>query len=315
MTESQPRATPDTADLPDLSGLETRDWLAAIDALGEEHGDYAPLGPAHHKLFLDLGRTLLVTFESIGEAKILPGGRPRGVDLALARNWSLLSFLSDGETWFRDHAIWGTLDRLTDDGFFEDFDRVLFFGIGAGGYAAAAMSVAAPGARVLALRPQATLTPAIAGWDRRFPKARRIDFTTRYGYGPDMIDAAEHVDILVDPTVAQDHIHASLYTRANVAVHRLPLSGLRLEGLLDRLDIMPALIDAAMAGKLDSTRMGQLWRARRNAPQYLRPLLRRAENSGRMARVRMICAYGLTTRDHKFYEAKLETLPPEDGAL
>ncbi|MEJ6745505.1 MAG: hypothetical protein QNK98_01850 [Yoonia sp.] len=52
---------------------------------------------------------------------------------------------------------------MIDDGFFEDFYNVLFYGTHGGTYAAAAYSVAAPGCTVLALRPQATLDPRIAG--------------------------------------------------------------------------------------------------------------------------------------------------------
>lgn len=297
-------------ELPDLSGLEGAAWLQALEGLGDEHGDFARLGTQHYKLFLDFGRTLLVTFESIGEAQQLHEARPRGIALAMQRNWSLLSFLSEGETWFRDRTIWGTIDRLTDDGFFEDFDRVLFFGIGAGGYAATAFSVAAPGARVLALRPQATLTPAIAGWDKRFPHARRIDFTSRYGYGPDMIDAADHADILVDPTVPQDMIHAALYTRSNVTVHRVTHAGLRLEGTFDKLGMTNRLIEAAMFGRLTPARFGALWRARRNHVPYLRILLRKAEATGRISFIRKICRHGMSTRDRQFFLRKLEEFAP-----
>ena len=50
-----------------------------------------------------------------------------------------------GDTWFRDNRVYGYFDRLIADGFFEDFDTVIFYGAGSCGYAAAAFSVAAPG--------------------------------------------------------------------------------------------------------------------------------------------------------------------------
>lgn len=269
--------------LPDLRALSPDEWQATLDALGEEHGYFDPVGPRHASLFLDLDRTLLVTFETMEEAQRRPFARPRGLDIAAARGWSLLAFLSDGDTWFRDPAVWGTFDRLSDDGFFEDFERVLFFGIGACGYAAAALSVAAPGARVLAIRPQATLAPAIAGWDRRHLAARRLDFTSRYGYAPDMIDAAQHADIIVDPRMAPDAIHAALFTRPNVTVHRTPWAGARPEALFDQTGMTEALIDAAMAGTLDAASFARLWRGRRESPAYLRGLTRRLEAQGRAA--------------------------------
>ena len=40
------------------------------------------------------------------------------------------------------------------------------------------------------MQPQATLDPRVAEWDDRFLHMRRTDFTDRYGYAPDMLDAA-----------------------------------------------------------------------------------------------------------------------------
>jgi hypothetical protein len=50
-------------------------------------------------------------------------------------------------------------------GFFDDFDQVVFYGAGQCGYAAAAFSVATPGATVVAIQPQATLDPRVTEWD------------------------------------------------------------------------------------------------------------------------------------------------------
>lgn len=294
--------------LPDLRGLDLPEWQDALDLLGEEHGYFDPLGTDHASLFLDLERTLLVTFETMDEARRRPLALPRGAPLAARHGWSLLAFLSDGDTWFRDPAIWGTFDRLCDDGFFEDFERVLFFGIGPSGYAAAALSVAAPGARVLAVRPQATLTPAIAGWDRRYPAARRRDFTSRYGYAPDMIDAAEHADLILDPRVVPDAIHAALFTRDNVRIHQASWGGARLETTLDQMELTEGLIEAAMDGQLTPSIFGQMWRARRSSPAYLRGLARKLEGQGRIERARRVYLHGLKTTDHAGFARRLEEL-------
>lgn len=151
----------------DLKGLEPTDWFAALEDLVEEHGSFSPLGADHVAAFLDAGPKLLVTFENADDVQQLSDAAPRGFTYARRDGWSHLAIISRGESWFRDHAIYRHFDRLIDDGFFEDFEDVLFFGAQAGGYAAAAYSVAAPGCRVLALRPQATLDPATAGWDNR----------------------------------------------------------------------------------------------------------------------------------------------------
>ena len=48
-----------------------------------------------------------------------------------------------------------------------------------------------PGATVVAVQPQATLDPRVTVWDSRHRKMRRADFTSRYGYAPDVLVIAE----------------------------------------------------------------------------------------------------------------------------
>lgn len=289
----------------DLGDLSEAEWLARLDALGDEHGFWERLGPHHHALFVESGKKLLVTFESIESARRSPAGLPRGFDQVTRQGWSLLSILSRGETFFRDPAVWRNFDRWTDDGFFEDFDQVLFVGTGSGGYAAAAFSVAAPGARVLALRPLATLDPSVAGWDRRQPSARRLDWTTRYGYAPAMLDAADRAIVLHDPVVTLDAMHAALFTRPNVLSLRVPFTGTRIDPMLDGMSILPLLMDLAMDGTLDARSFARLWRRRRIHAPYLRTLLKQCEARGRRELVARICRWGLKTVDRPLYARKL----------
>ncbi len=302
--------TPDLLDL-DLSDLSEEDWLARLDSLGDEHGYFERLGPDHAALFIDAGPKLLVTFETVEGARRAAGATPRGIEHVTRNGWSLLALLSRGETWFRDPAVWGTFDRLTDDGFFEDFESVLFTGSGPAGYAAAAYSVAAPGARVLALRPYATLDPSVAGWDRRHLRDRRRDFSSRYGYAPEMIDAAAAAFVLHDPGYAPDAMHAALFHKGHVVALRCPLSGARVEAILDQMAVTPDLVDLAMEGRLDRLSFARLWRARRSHPTYLRGLLKRLEADGRRGLAARVCRHGLSTRDRPLFERKLAELAPE----
>ena len=303
---------PDAPDLViDLADRAPAEWLDALDDLGEEHGYFQSLGPAHHALFIDAGRSLLVTFESQEAARRNPGAAPRGLDYVTRNGWSLMAFLSDGDTWFRDPAIWRTIDRLIDDGFFEEFDQVLFYGEGPAGYAACAYSVAAPGARVLALRPQATLDPEVAGWDRRFLSARRRDFRSRYGFAPDMLDGSAQAHVLYDPQNLNDAMHAALYRRVNVALLPCPQAGTKLEPLLDQMRMTAPLIESAMAGQLTRAQFARLWRARRQNPTWLRGLLRRAELAGRPGLAAIVAHHGQKTRDANWFTRKLAELAPD----
>ena len=189
-------AKTDTLPATDAPTDADADWLAQLDAIGDEKGYFQTVGPHHWALFVDEAPTLLVSFETKDNLRARPGQLPVAHAIAAKHGWSHLCLIADGPTWYRDPAVYGYFDRLVDDAFFEDFDRVLFFGAGQGGYAAAAFSVTAPGASVLLMNPRATLNPTIARWDNRDRAARRLDFTSRYGYAPDMIEGAGKVFVL-----------------------------------------------------------------------------------------------------------------------
>ena len=298
----------------DLLGLSEQAWLARLDDLGDAHGDFAQLGARHFALSVDAGRDLLVTFGSVEEARRSPGALPRGLDHVTRNGWSVLAFLSRGDTWFRDVAVWRHIDRLTDDGFFEDFDRVLFTGAGPGGYAAAAFSVAAPGARVLAIQPYATLDPAIAGWDRRHLSQRRRDWTSRYGYAPAMLQGASRAWILRDPHQPLDAMHAALFHRPNVTTLPCRHAGPRLDAILQETGALPRLLDLAMESTLDLESFAQRWRARRGNMAYLRLLMQSLEAGGRRKRLIRLCRFGLGTADGPLYARKLAELEPPRAA-
>ncbi|MGH1331663.1 MAG: phosphoadenosine phosphosulfate reductase [Paracoccaceae bacterium] len=272
--------TPAAQDAPLEDALEdvvemTRDeWLETLDEIGEERGYFEPLGPDHSAIFTDQGTTLLVTFETIDGIMEAEGdGLPMGFDLADAHGWSQLCLLSHEETWFRAVPVFGFFDRLVDDGFFEDFDRVVFYGAGACGYAAAAFSVAAPGATVIALQPQATLDSAVVDWDTRFAYQRRRFTKTRYSYAPDMIEAASRAFIAYDPAQSFDAMHASLFTRPNVSKLRLRLLGNSLERELRAMGILDQMIEAAMDEQLTPALFWKMYRARRGHLPLMRAYL------------------------------------------
>jgi len=247
------------------------DWLRQLSCMGDEEGYFEPLGPHHWALFSDDGPQLLVTFESLDNLRARrEGDMPVCHSVTKKNGWSHLCVLSEGETWYRDRRVWRYFDRLIDDGFFEDFDRVTFYGAGLGGHAACAFSVAAPGSTVLAIRPVATLDPAIAPWDRRHVEARRLDFRSRYGYAPDMIDGAAEVFIVHDPHEDEDAMHAALFRKPFTRMLRCPHLGPEPETALAHMGLLAPLMEAAGNGTLNEAQWRRLWRKRRENPSWLR---------------------------------------------
>ncbi len=291
----------------DASAAKDRvEWMGVMDAIGEDSGYFQKVGASHNALFLDNSPTLLVTFDSHAAARHRPKQLPVGMVLADECDWSQLCILSDAGPWYRDPTVYAYFDRLVDEGFFEDFDRVLFYGAGPCGYAAAAFSVTAPGARVLLLNPVATLNPGLASWETRHRKERRLDFTTRYGFAPDMVESAAGVTVICDPGQGLDAMHSALYDALHVNRMNARLAGADIEATFARMGILNHLICSAMEGKLTPARYGALWRNRRDDVSYLRQL--QVAASARPAREIMVCRNVATRLKQSKFKKRLEDL-------
>ena len=315
MMEAVPPAVPPAAS-PTASAADpaaTRQALrealfARLEDLTADEGHFEPVGARHWALFEDHGTTLLVTFEQLDAILARENGMPWGHAIAVERGWSHLCLIADSETRFRDSAVYRHFDRLVDDAFFEDFDRALFYGHGLGGHAACAFSVTAPGAQVLALNPVATLSGSDARWDRRDLAARRMDFTSRYGYAPDMLEGACKVVVIHDLTVREDAMHSALFRAPWVTRLSMPLMGDRLEWTLRQMGVLPQVIDLAMAGKLDTRSFAKIWRKRRAFGPYLRALLEKAEGAGRASHAVAICTSVTKRLKSPYFTKKLAKL-------
>jgi hypothetical protein len=266
------------------------EWLEAVEAVAEEDGYFQPVGKKHYAIFVERQPTLLVSFETVQGMRALSAlSQPLGWDMVRDHDWSHLCIASDGDTWFRDTSVYTYFDRLIDDGFFDEFEQVIFYGAGPCAYAAAAFSVASPGAHVMAIQPQATLDPRVTEWDDRFTDMRRTDFTSRYGYAPDMLDAAEEVFVLYDPHVVLDAMHAALFTRPNVTKLRLPHMGGAVQTDLLEMELLePLLLDLA-EGALSEITFAEHYRTRRNYTPYLFNLLTALERRGHPDLMMALC--------------------------
>ena len=294
-----------------LAGLEGNAWFAQLEEITEDLGYFEHL-EKHCAAFVDAGPKLLVTFENaediVSRAK---AAEPVGFHFVRHEGWSHLGIYAHAETWYRSERVYRYFDRLIDDGFLEDFEEVLFYGADSGAYAAAAYSVAAPGCRVLALRPQATLAPQITGFDQRYRDQRIKDFSSRYGYGPDMIDGAQQTYVAFDPSQQLDAMHAALFTRPNVMMLRCNGFGSRISRTLDAIQVLDPVICDAMEGTLTLARFGKLLRARRTYKPYLRVLQNQAIRKDHKKLAIEICAHAMRLGDTGFFREQYETLRDE----
>ena len=287
------------------------DWLARMDQIGNMHGFFDRVGARHRALYVQEGDTLLVTFDEVG--RIMTQGRdalPIGFDAVSKREWSYLSLMAEGDTWFRDDALYRFFDRLIDEGFFESFDQVIFLGAGPMcGYAACAYSVASPGATVVALSPAASLNREDAPYELRFRKAWRKDFTSRYGYAPTMLEAAKEAFILYDPLEVLDAAHAAQFKGKNVTRLRFRGAGRNLLKVLEPNANLDRLMKATGNGRMTPLRFAQITRSlRQSNPDYLKRLLDRAEERGGTALPYIVAKRGLAATGDAHFARRMMTL-------
>ncbi|MGH1465654.1 MAG: phosphoadenosine phosphosulfate reductase [Cognatishimia sp.] len=198
-----------------------------------------------------------------------------------------MCLLTRHESWYRRPEIYAFFDRLADQGFFDGFEQVLFYGAGAAAYAAAVFSVSAPGASVLLLYPQATLNPRVVPWENRFPAATRYSFTDRYGYAPDMVEAAGAVYVLYDPHEPLDAKHAQLFEKSSDLLLEVPYFGDQFEIDLQDMFLRDRLITKAASQSLTTDIFSQLLRKRRQHRPYLQRLLN-AQPSARQTHIQSL---------------------------
>lgn len=272
--------------------LSDPEWLDALRGIGENGGYFSSLGKDHAAVFIEQSHDVLfVSFETLFTIRsVSDTGMPLAFDLCERRGWSHLTLIASQQDWFRDRRVWNYFDRLVDYGFFEDFDRVIFYGAGMCAYAAAAFSVAAPGATVLLVAPQATLDRRLTEWDDRFPSTRRLDFRSRYGFAPDMLEAAEAAYLVYDPDEAEDAMHASMFRGPNIRHfrYRRGRAG-AIEADLRAMSLISTLAESAANGSLTFAAFARKMRRRKRHVPYLRALLARVLSEDRPELTARLC--------------------------
>lgn len=290
-----------------LSLLSKSDWKGHLADLGEREGFFEELGDQHSALYVNKGDTLIVTFENLDHVYDFTDDRmPWGYGFVTGRGWSMLGMMAHDWTWYRDDAVFDFFDRLRDEGFFDQFKKVVFYGASMGAYAAAAFSSAAPGATVILISPQATLDREIAPWEYRYVKAWRRDFTGRYGYAPDLLNSAKDAYLFYDPRMPQDAMHATLFQGENIRRFRCKFFGHRMASLWVQMGVLKPVIDGCLNGTLTTTAFYTLMRKRHQTGRFMREFLDTLEAKGNPRRIAYYCEAVLKRRrGPKFRKALL----------
>jgi len=293
---------------PPAETLSDPAWAEIAGGLAGKDGFYRDNG-SHSFLYMPRGRTLVVTFDNLDIAmNKREDRRPWGFQFIEKQGWSMLGVMAGGWTWYRDPWVADEFDRLAAEGFFAQFDRVVFYGASMGGYAACAFCAACPGADVVAISPQSTLDRAIVPWETRYKVAWDRDWSGKYGDAAVASQTAARVSILFDPYEPLDAGHADRFGAPNVVKLRAPLLGHRLGSSLHQMGILNPIILAALDGSLTEAGFYRRLRARRDFPRYQRELFRRALAGGHTDLARRLGKWVLARGDNRLIRQEMANL-------
>lgn len=293
-------------EIPTAEDVSRKRWKAELRALGQAHGFYEELGKDHTALFVQSGKTLIVTFENLDHVFDHNTSRlPWGFDFVKSQGWSILGLMAHDWTWYRDEDVFDFFDKLRAERFFDQFDTVVFYGASMGAYAACAFSSACPGAKVIAISPQATLDRDVASWEVRYQKAWIRDFTSRYGYAPDMIRTAREVYVLYDPLESLDSMHAALFRGVNVTKLKCRFLGHRIASAFINMKILKPVIAGCVDGTMTRQRFYGLLRARREFRRYLREMLVRIDEEKHPLLISILANHVLSRGNGPMFRSKM----------
>lgn len=278
-------------------GISMAEWQENLRSLGEAEGFYRRLGDEHTALYSERGSTLVVTFDNLDHVYGRAEDRlPWGYSFTKANNWSTLGLMAHGWTWYRDQAVFDFFDELRETGFFEQFDKVVFYGASMGAYAACAFSAAAPGCDVIAISPQATLDRRVTSWETRYRKVWKRNFNDRYGFAPDMVASARKVTLFYDPISHLDAMHVALFQGDNTRKILCRNMGHRIASLWMGMGILKPIVEGTITDSISETEIYRLFRARHTNGRYQKEMLSRLSQSGRHDLLVRYCRHVVSTR-------------------
>ena len=275
-------------------------WRDTLANNTEAGGFFQEVGKMHKAIYIPekgpLGKTLVVAFDNLDDVRQDPNRMPWAIDFINSQGWSSLGVMAHGPTWYRDEDVFDFFDKLKADKFFDRFDRVAFYGTSMGGYAACAFSAACPGATVIAINPQATMDRDRADWDHRYKSSWRHHYYSRYGYAPDMVQAAEKDWIYYDARMPQDAMHATLFQSPNIIHMPCPFMGHGMLNVWREMGVLKQIVSGCINDTVTPRDVHQMLRKRHESKTYQKTILRYLESAQKHALLVRFCKIILAKR-------------------
>ncbi len=269
-------------------------------------------GPENALMFEPRSKRLIVSFDNISIVREEGQRWPWGFKVMTEQmGCSVLGVMATQRNWFRQDFVHDAFEALRDQGFFEQFDQVLFYGASMGGYAALVYSQCAPDANVLAIAPQSTLDRNILPDDDRWGWTARLDWSGRFNDASDCLATARDAFIIYDPFFAPDVAQINRIKGDRITRLNAKFMGHQLPNAFHLMGILKPLLFAAAEGTLTPQLYYRLFRARRDLPRFQHDLLMHAEERGKIKSAIRVCEYTLKKRNARNIARSLERLREE----
>jgi pimeloyl-ACP methyl ester carboxylesterase len=256
-------------------------WFAEIHTSGENEGFYTRL-KNHAVSFVqrDANR-LVVTFDNLSSVNDLSAERePWAYKFVRDNGFSHLSVMARRKDWFRDPQLITYLQRLSTDGFFAAFDKVILTGTSMGGFAALAFASLSPGATVISFNPQTTLEEALVPWEERFGMGRARDWSLPHSDCAFEIGEVDKAFVFYDPFFAPDRRHVERLESDRLILLKTWCSGHFSPVFLRRAGLLKPLMQHAFDDTLTPAVFYKMIRARRSLPWYRKALIANLQERG-----------------------------------
>lgn len=172
-------------------------------------------------------RSLVITFENAGATNHDdPFRLGWGAKRFRTSKTSHICIKPKAADWYQHPDLAQAFTTLRDTGFFAQFRHRLTYGGSMGGFAALAYADLVQATTVLALNPQSTLAPDLAGWDKRFPQARAQDWSGPYKDAAGLARTPTLVLVAYDPFTPLDAKHIARLDQPALTLLRAPFWGM-----------------------------------------------------------------------------------------
>lgn len=216
---------------------------------------------------------LVVSFDNIANANDLSFARePWGWKFFRDEGWSHMGIFARTKAWYRDPEIITYFQNRAAEGFFDQFDQVVFAGASMGGFGALTFSELVPGANVIAFNPQTSLDERLVPWETRYRFGRVQDWDLPYGDAAQTVKQAGKAYVFYDPFFDLDRQQVTRLKGENVMLLKTWFSNHFAAPMLRKLGILKPVMQKAMDGSLEAGDFYRMMRARRRLPMVMRAI-------------------------------------------